>query len=126
MKMRDFEIKLDALSYQGFDVGDECFDHYLKLWEEAKDTIREFKREGIAASVNYADDTTAEWKYGDKHKAKAMKLFNENPDLQEEMTKIAKRFLWTLPAKHPPTLSTAFDESEEMVFDALADEEFNY
>ena len=37
MNIRDLEIKLDALDYQGFKKGDECYDYYLKKWKSAKE-----------------------------------------------------------------------------------------
>ena len=52
---------------------------------------------GKRASYHYADDTVSgEWRLGSKCEQAARKLFNDNPDLQDEMLTIAKGFIWTL------------------------------
>ena len=59
-------------------------------------TIEQFEFYGLTASFHYADDTTEEWRFGDKEKRAALRLFDDNPDLQDEMRVIAKGFLWSL------------------------------
>lgn len=55
-----------------------------------------FKDAGVTASFHYADNTGSEWGLGDNYKRTALKLFDNNPDLQSEMRVIAKGFLWSL------------------------------
>lgn len=59
-----------------------------------KDIVEQFKDHGMSASYHYADDSCREWGAGDREKSKAMKLFNDNPDLQDDMSKVAEKFLW--------------------------------
>lgn len=58
--------------------------------------LDKFSRHGRFASFHYADDTCEEWSLGDRQKAQALKLFDENPRLQPQMRMIAKDFLWSL------------------------------
>ena len=71
------------------------------MTQQQHQTLLRFKKEGLHASFNYADDTTSEWAIGDRHKAKALDLFDNNPDLQDKMREIAKGFLWTLTMDRP-------------------------
>ena len=64
--------------------------------------VDDFKDLGMRASYHYADDTASgEWRLGSKLESLAIKLFDENPDLQAEMRKAAKGFLWSLNSKRP-------------------------
>jgi len=58
--------------------------------------VEEFKDHGMQASYHFADDSGGEWQQGYNHEREAMKLYDDNPDLQEEMMKISKGFLWSL------------------------------
>ena len=58
--------------------------------------VSEFDFAGRQASFHYADDTCAEWGKADEWKQQALKLFDENPDLQPQMRECAKNFLWSL------------------------------
>jgi hypothetical protein len=60
------------------------------------ETLREFSSAGMQASFHYADDTGAEWSKGDECKQRALKLFDENPDLHPQMREAAASFLWSL------------------------------
>lgn len=55
-----------------------------------------FKKHGMDASHHYADDSCKEWGLASKSKSYAMTIFNDNPELQDEMRVIAKGFLWSL------------------------------
>ena len=64
--------------------------------------LEQFKDYGMQASFHYADDTASgEWRLGSNLESRALKLFDENPELQPEMREIAKRFIWTLHIKRP-------------------------
>lgn len=69
---------------------------------EEESVLAEFKKHGNKASYHYADDSCKEWGLGDSERSKALKLFNDNPELQSEMRTIAKDFLWTLKLNRPP------------------------
>ena len=58
------------------------------------DAVEQFKTHGMSASYHYADDSGKEWNLGDAEKAKALAVFDENPDHQAEMREVAKGFLW--------------------------------
>jgi hypothetical protein len=59
--------------------------------------LERFKDLGISASYHYADDTgSGEWRLGSTLEAKARILFDENPELRDEMRVIAKGFIWQL------------------------------
>ena len=61
-----------------------------------KQILEEFEHLGISASFHFADDSCKEWGTARKQEAKAIALFRDNPELQDEMREIAKGFLWTL------------------------------
>ena len=64
--------------------------------------LTKFDDWGRQASFHYADDTASgEWRLGSNLEARCLKLFDENPELQPEMRKLAKSFLWTLSLKRP-------------------------
>ena len=71
------------------------------MTQQQHQTLQRFKKEGLHASFNYADDTTSEWHIGDKHKAVCLRLFDDNPELQAKMREIATRFLWSLSMERP-------------------------
>ena len=81
----------------------------------------DFKTHGMNASYHYADDTASgEWRLGSIEEAKALKIFDANPDDQEKMREIAKGFLWSLNSKRPKATLTVgrsgrkyWDEPEE-------------
>lgn len=59
--------------------------------------LDKFGKHGARASFHFADDTASgEWRLGNAEKAKAVKLYKDNPKLRPEMEEIAKGFLWTL------------------------------
>ena len=71
---------------------------YIPLENE---TLEQFRNHGSTASHHYADDTTGEWGAGRRAEGKALDLFDNNPELQLDMRKIAKGFLWSLNSKRP-------------------------
>ena len=65
------------------------------------DILTQFKDLGISASCHYADDTGGEWRYGDRDKRSALRLFDDNPASQDAMREIAAGFLWSLKMDRP-------------------------
>ena len=63
--------------------------------------LMRFKDHGKMASFHYADDSCKEWGLGDKQKAAALKLFDDNPELQNDMRLIARGFIWSLESARP-------------------------
>ena len=63
--------------------------------------LEQFRKHGSNASYRYADDSASEWGAGRKAEGTALSLFDNNPELQPEMRKIASRFLWNLNSKRP-------------------------
>lgn len=63
--------------------------------------VEEFRKHGSTASYHYADDSTSEWGAGKRAECKALELFDNNPELQNEMRVISSRFLWSLEMKRP-------------------------
>jgi hypothetical protein len=61
-----------------------------------KGILEAFDTYGRAASFHYADDTGKEWGTARIEERKARNLFADNPDLRDEMTKLASQFLWSL------------------------------
>ncbi|MCK5016870.1 MAG: hypothetical protein KAS32_07335 [Candidatus Peribacteraceae bacterium] len=61
----------------------------------------EFRSLGFTASRHYADDAGKEWAQGDEYKNKAVKLFDEHPELESELREIAKEFLWSINVYRP-------------------------
>jgi len=51
---------------------------------------------GRQASFHYADDSGKEWSQAKTLEAQARALFEQNPDLQDQMREMARGFLWTL------------------------------
>ena len=72
-------------------------------------TLKQFKTAGMNASFHYAADTCSEWGLGDKHKKAALKLFDENPELQPKMRLIAKGFLWSLTSEHQTARRVSYE-----------------
>ena len=66
-----------------------------------KDTLIKFKRHSSRASYHYADDTCKEWGLAKQDKDDALKIFDANPEMQEEMRDIAKDELWSLLKERP-------------------------
>lgn len=64
-----------------------------------QDVLQQFEDLGNTASFHFADDSGREWDAAWKAKRAAELLFQQHPDLQDEMITIAKRFLWTLDAE---------------------------
>ena len=64
--------------------------------------LKEFTELGQTASYHYADYTTKEWSLGDTAKRAALKLFDNNPELQAQMRVIARNFLWSLTLERKP------------------------
>ncbi len=62
----------------------------------ANPILEQFKKLGDKASFHFADDTCREWASGHRAEKAAMKLFNDNPGLQNEMRMIARAFLWSI------------------------------
>lgn len=60
-----------------------------------------FKRHASSASFHYADDSCKEWGLAKQDKNDALKIFDENPELQNEMREIAKDELWSLSNERP-------------------------
>ena len=89
--------------------------HCLHLVENEMSVFDDFKTHGINASYHYADDTASgEWRLGSIEEAKALKIFDANPDDQEKMREIAKGFLWSLNSKRPKaTISDKWTKPEE-------------
>ncbi len=59
--------------------------------------LAEYKEHALNASFHYADDSAKEWGMGDKAKAKAMAVYDENPHLQQQIREQAGRNqLWSL------------------------------
>ena len=67
-------------------------------------TLANFKRLGDKASFHYADESCKEWDLAADAKSKALKIYDENPDLEDEFREIAKGFLWSLKNDRPETL----------------------
>jgi len=63
--------------------------------------IEQFNKHASSASYHYADDSCKEWGSADKELALALKLFDDNPDLQDEMRELAKGQLWSIQQKRP-------------------------
>ena len=83
----------------------------------------DFKTHGINASFHYADDTASgEWRLARKEKLKALKLFDDNPDLQDEMRVIAKGFLWSLASDRPILYADNPEYAEERRLNEYATE----
>lgn len=60
-----------------------------------------FKCHASSASFHYADDSCKEWGLAKQDKNDALKIFDENPELQNEMREIAKDELWSLSNERP-------------------------
>jgi len=58
--------------------------------------IKQFETLGLSASYHFADDTGKEFRQGTLKKRAALKLFDDNPELQNEMRVVAGGFLWSL------------------------------
>lgn len=65
------------------------------------DTLIKFKRHASRASYHYADDSCKEWDLAKQDKDAALKLFDDNPDMQAEMRGLAKDELWSLSSERP-------------------------
>ena len=70
--------------------------------EKAQKMIEQFKKHARAASYHYADDTGKEWDLAKKEKNIALEIFDNNPDLQEELREIARNDeLWSIDTERP-------------------------
>ena len=58
--------------------------------------LAEFENLGMSASFHYADDSGKEWGLAKKDQDQAIILYHDHPELQVEMMKISKGFLWSL------------------------------
>jgi hypothetical protein len=63
---------------------------------ENNQTMNEFYELGMRASYHFADDSGKEWPQAQMAQNQALKLYKENPHLQERMQLLAKGFLWNL------------------------------
>ena len=63
--------------------------------------LAQFRKGGSTASYHFADDTASEWGLGSKHEKEALRIFDNHPELEEELREIAKGFLWSLNMKRP-------------------------
>lgn len=68
------------------------------------DVLTEFKRLGAKASFHYADDSCKEWDLAYGAEREALRLYDEHPELEDEMREIAGGFLWSLEWKRPPSM----------------------
>jgi hypothetical protein len=64
------------------------------------DSLDKFKSLGMSASFHYAGDMS-EFYYGRNDENQALELFDQNPELRDEMRVIAKEFLWALESSRP-------------------------
>lgn len=62
--------------------------------------LKEFEQLGNRASFHFAGPLD-EQQLGYSCQVKALKIFDENSELQEDMRKIAKGFLWSLDLVRP-------------------------
>ena len=65
------------------------------------EALIKFKKRARQASFHYADDSCREWGLAKQDKDSALKLFDDNPELQDEMREIAKDELWSLSSERP-------------------------
>jgi len=65
------------------------------------DTLIKFKRHASRASYHYADDSCKEWGLVKQDKDVALKLFDDNPAMQDEMREMAAGELWSLNSERP-------------------------
>ena len=63
--------------------------------------IELFKKHAKQASFHYADDTCKEWNLAREEKKMALKIFDENPELQTELRELAKNELWRINRERP-------------------------
>jgi hypothetical protein len=68
---------------------------YELLIETKTDILKQFEELGNTASFHFAGDNSELRSAYDAQTA-AMKLYFDNPDLQDQMKKIANGFLWSL------------------------------
>ena len=73
--------------------------------EEQNAILKAFKTHGRKASYHFADDSGVEWQNGYASKKAALKIFDENPELHEQMRKIAVDFLWSLKTSRPSKIT---------------------
>jgi len=67
------------------------------------ETLIEFQRHASRASYHYADDSCKEWGLAKQEKDAAIKLFDDNPSMQNEMREMASGELWSLSSERPIT-----------------------
>lgn len=67
------------------------------------DVLIKFKRHASRASYHYADDTCKEWDLARQDKNDALAIFDANPEMQDEMRKIASTEIWSLSKERPLT-----------------------
>jgi hypothetical protein len=61
------------------------------------DLLEKFREDGMQASFHYADDSCKEWGNANRLERECLKVFDNNPELQDEMRVIAESFIWKLP-----------------------------
>lgn len=67
------------------------------LWEKDwSEILDKFYTLGNNASYYYADDNCKEWGLAKQLEKQAVGLYNDHPELREQMERIAKEFLWSL------------------------------
>jgi len=65
------------------------------------DILIKFKQHASRASYHYADDSCKEWGSAKQEKDAALKLFDDNPSMQNEMRGMASGELWSLNKERP-------------------------
>jgi len=65
------------------------------------DILTKFIHHAHLASYHYADDTCREWDLAKQDKDAALKIFDDNPDMQDEMRKLASIEIWSLSTERP-------------------------
>lgn len=58
-----------------------------------------FRCLGEKASYHFADKTRLEWRQGEDSKNKAIQLYEDHPELQQQMNNIFKAFSWDIGAR---------------------------
>lgn len=65
------------------------------------EVLAKFKQRSSSASFHWADDTCKEWDLAKREQNAALKIFDDNPGLQDEMREIANGALWSLSKERP-------------------------
>ena len=56
--------------------------------------VEEFKKCASSVSFHYADDSCKEWGLAKKGKKAVFKLWDDNPELHDEMLEVMSKQLW--------------------------------